>query len=200
MEIRPVSHDSAARSKHRSVTVALRRYRDVAPIFAIDPSTYPPGYQGYKLEPIIGTANPNITCGRAAFDSAPHTETADVLAGSEIGFRVSADGYGNRDATYSGFSPYPRFWHAGPGQIYLSRAPNDDLQSYRGDGDWFKIAYAGPVDNQHWALWPSVSDVRFPPLLVLLVRAGDSELSWALTAELFRNQVQLHHPENHPAW
>ncbi|KAG7291217.1 hypothetical protein NEMBOFW57_001229 [Staphylotrichum longicolle] len=131
---------------------------DVATVFAVDPSTYPAGYQGYKLDPIIGSDNPNVTCGRAAFDSAPHTETADVLAGSEIGFRVSADGYGNRDAFYHGFSPYPNFWHAGPGQIYLSRAPNDDLQSYKGDGDWFKIAYAGPVDNQHWSLWPDVSD------------------------------------------
>jgi hypothetical protein len=31
----------------------------------------------------------NITCGRRAFDWAAKTETADVLAGSEVGFRVS---------------------------------------------------------------------------------------------------------------
>lgn len=132
---------------------------DVAAQYSYNPDYYPPGYQGQKLDPIIGAADPNITCGRAAFTSAPQTQTADVLAGSEIGFRVSADGDGNRNAEYSQF---PRFWHPGPAQIYLSRAPNDDLQSYRGDGTWFKIAYAGPLNNQNWSLYPSVSDVRFP--------------------------------------
>lgn len=126
-------------------------------MYSILPGQYPPGYQGYKLDPIIGAANPNITCGRAAFDSAPRTETADVLAGSEVGFRVSADGNGNRN---SANPPYPNFWHPGPAQIYLSRAPNDELRSYKGDGDWFKIAYAGPSDDRHWSLWPRVSDVR----------------------------------------
>jgi len=136
-------------------------YSDVGPVYAMNLEYYPPDYQGYKIEPIIGSANPNVTCGRAAFDSAPRTETADVLAGSEVGFRVSTDGYGNINAPYRQY-PGPYFWHAGPAQIYLSRAPNDDLRSYRGDGDWFKIAYSGPTDNQHWSLWPSVSDVRFP--------------------------------------
>ncbi|KAK4032570.1 glycosyl hydrolase family 61-domain-containing protein [Parachaetomium inaequale] len=131
---------------------------DVASMYWVYPGEYPPGYQGYKLDPIIGAANPNITCGRAAFDSAPQTETVDVLAGFEVGFRVSTDGNGNRNPAYN---QYPVFWHPGPAQIYLSRAPNDDLQSYKGDGDWFKIAYAGPTDNQHWSLWPSVSDFNF---------------------------------------
>ncbi|KAL2192584.1 glycosyl hydrolase family 61-domain-containing protein [Corynascus similis CBS 632.67] len=131
---------------------------DVGPISPVYPGQYPPGYQGYKLDPIIGAGNPNITCGRAAFESANKTETADVLAGSEVGFRVSADGTGNRNPAYN---QIPHFWHAGPVQIYLSRAPNDDLQSYKGDGDWFKIAYAGPIDNQHWSLWPNGSEFNF---------------------------------------
>ncbi|KAI0428666.1 hypothetical protein F5Y09DRAFT_343487 [Xylaria sp. FL1042] len=63
------------------------------------------------------------------------TETADVLAGSEVGFRVSWDDNGQ----------YGVFSHPGPGQVYLSRAPDNHLESFRGDeGDWFKIAYAGP--------------------------------------------------------
>jgi hypothetical protein len=69
-----------------------------------------------------------------------------VLAGSEVGFRVSRD--------------YSRTWregaefvHPGPVQIYLSRSPNDDLEDYRGDGDWFKIAYGGPVSNTGWLLY-----------------------------------------------
>ncbi|KAK3381153.1 glycosyl hydrolase family 61-domain-containing protein [Podospora didyma] len=129
---------------------------DVEGPFSVNTEDYPPGYQGRKLEPIIGPADPNITCGRAAFNAASHTETADVLAGSEVGFRVSADGDGNRDETH-----HPVFWHPGPAQIYLSRAPDDNLRDYRGDGDWFKIAYAGPVDDGHWSLWWPVSEFNF---------------------------------------
>ncbi len=166
---------------------------DVASMFWIYPDEYPPGYQGYKLDPIIGANNPNITCGRAAFDSAHRTETADVLAGSEVGFRVSTDGNGNRNPEYS---QYPNFWHPGPAQIYLSRAPNDDLQSYKGDGDWFKIAYAGPSDDRTWSLWPSVSDVRIPPLLVFKLA---SESRRVLTGSAPMCSVQLHHPTKHTA-
>ena len=31
------------------------------------------------------------------------------------------------------------FSHPGPGLVYLLRVPNDDLQSYRGDGHWLKV-------------------------------------------------------------
>jgi hypothetical protein len=60
------------------------------------------------------------------------------------------------------------FYHDGPGQIYLSRAPNDDLESYEGgDGDWFKIAYAGPASNSTWTLrgTPDVSSISMYPQL-----------------------------------
>jgi hypothetical protein len=137
---------------------------DVGPQYPIGPYDYPEGSQAYKIPPIIGPDNENITCGRAAFASAHKTKTADILAGSEVGFRVSADGNGIRDGAFYGpvgGAEYPSFWHAGPGQIYLSRAPNDDLQSYKGDGDWFKIAYAGPIDDTHWQLWPYQSDFNF---------------------------------------
>lgn len=66
-----------------------------------------------------------------------------MLAGSEVGFRVSWDGNGK----------YGVFWHPGPAQVYLSRAPDDDLEQYQGDGDFFKIAYAGPVGNDEWMIW-----------------------------------------------
>jgi len=147
--------------------------RDVAPEWPS--SSYPPGYQFQKLPPILSPMDPNVTCGRSAFDSAHKTETADVLAGSEVGFRVSVDGNGNRGAILQDYyhnttfwEPY--IWHPGPGFVYLSRAPDDDLQSYRGDGDWFKIAYAGPANDTDWIL-PMLTDVsvfflsfRFPPL------------------------------------
>jgi len=122
----------------------------------------PDSSESSKIPPmILGEDDRNLTCGRAAFLAAPKTKTADILAGTEVGFRVSADGNGVRDGAYYGYEGnlYPNFWHPGPAQIYLSRAPNDDLQSYQGDGDWFKIAYAGPLDDTHWSLYPTVSDV-----------------------------------------
>jgi hypothetical protein len=30
-------------------------------------------------------------------------------------------------------------YHPGPGGAYLSKAPNEDIDHYEGDGDWFKI-------------------------------------------------------------
>lgn len=122
---------------------------DVASQYAYGPWDYPEGSDYPKVSPQTDIYSPNITCGREAFASAATTSTADVLAGSEVGFRVSWDGSG----------PYGVFWHQGPVQIYLSRAPNDDITTYRGDGDWFKIAYAGPENDKKWLLWPGHGDV-----------------------------------------
>jgi hypothetical protein len=33
--------------------------------------------------------------------------------------------------------------HQGPGQIYMSKAPRDDIENYKGDGDWFKVSKVG---------------------------------------------------------
>ncbi|KXX80424.1 Cellulose-growth-specific protein [Madurella mycetomatis] len=115
--------------------------RDVAPASG---AVSPIAGQYEKTIPQFDVHNPNITCGRNAFDYANQTETATVLAGSEVGFRVSYD-YQAREEAF--------FIHPGPGQVYLSRAPNDNLESYRGDGDWFKIAYGGPVSNNEWSLY-----------------------------------------------
>ena len=126
------------------------KHSNVGPVYDYAPGTYPEGSDDPKVPPQMNISHPDITCGRRAFDSAAKTETADVLAGSEVGFRVSWDGNG----------PYGKFWHPGPGQIYMSRAPNDDLEHYQGDGDWFKIAYGGPVGNNEWLLWGE-HDVSF---------------------------------------
>ncbi|KAK4151168.1 glycoside hydrolase, partial [Chaetomidium leptoderma] len=115
--------------------------RDVAPLFPYDPVEW--GNQFPKLPGIMDLNSSNITCGRNAFDWAAKPETADVLAGSEVGFRISEDGAGK----------YGHFYDPGSGQVYLSRAPRDDLEHYQGDGDWFKIAYGGPVTNDKWLLW-----------------------------------------------
>ncbi|KAF1970696.1 hypothetical protein BU23DRAFT_473182, partial [Bimuria novae-zelandiae CBS 107.79] len=44
-------------------------------------------------------------------------------------------------------------YHPGGAQIYLSRAPNDDLVNYAGDGDWFKIKHIGTTDGKTWDLY-----------------------------------------------
>ncbi|KAK0707196.1 glycosyl hydrolase family 61-domain-containing protein [Apiosordaria backusii] len=117
---------------------------------AYEDEVFPWG-QFHKTVPMMDIHHPDITCGRKAYAAAPNTSTADVLAGGEVGFRVNWDADG----------PGGRFYHRGPAQIYLSRAPNDDLEHYRGDGDWFKIAIAGPENNNKWSLWPSASDFNF---------------------------------------
>lgn len=103
-------------------------------------TVYPKGSQFGKAVPQTDLNSPGLTCGRSAFDSAAKTETADVLAGSEVGFRVSWSG-----------GPRGTFVHPGPVQIYLSRAPEDNLAEYAGNGAWFKVAYGGPVSNTEWS-------------------------------------------------
>ncbi|KAI0394196.1 glycosyl hydrolase family 61-domain-containing protein [Xylariaceae sp. FL0594] len=133
-------------------SLAWKYVRDVVPQWDYFPGTFPEGDDFPKTPPQEDIMNTNITCGRDAFKFAATTETADVLAGDEVGFRVSYDGNG----------PYGVFWHPGPGQVYLARAPNDDLETFRGDeGDWFKIAYAGPLDNKTWQLWGPVHEFNF---------------------------------------
>jgi len=53
-------------------------------------------------------------------------------------------------------------YHPGVGQAYLSK-PTGDLESYTGDGDWFKIdsiTYAS--DGKSWLLDNAVSVKYFP--------------------------------------
>ncbi|KAF2006331.1 lytic polysaccharide monooxygenase [Amniculicola lignicola CBS 123094] len=88
----------------------------------------------------------NITCGRSAFDSLPTTEIADVVAGEELGFRLMSAEEVNAGGGYG------YIFHPGPAQIWLSRAPNDDMKAYHGDGDWFKVSYGGPKNNWAWEL------------------------------------------------
>lgn len=79
---------------------------------------------------------------------------ANTNAGKEVGFRTMT----TEEVNEPGLEGY--IIHPGPGQVYLSRAPKDDLTSYRGDGDWFKIAYAGPEDDNNWRLYHRSTDVR----------------------------------------
>jgi hypothetical protein len=41
-------------------------------------------------------------------------------------------------------------YHNGPGQVYLSQSTTADVSSYQGDGDWFKIASFGALNDSWW--------------------------------------------------
>ena len=97
-----------------------------------------------KAQPLVDVDSQDFVCNRDV-NAGPKTQIATVIAGDEVAFKVSL-GYPGLDAT---------FFHEGPGMVYMSRAPapNDDLVNYKGNGDWFKIAYAGPSSDTTWSLF-----------------------------------------------
>lgn len=55
-------------------------------------------------------------------------------------------------------------YHPGAAQIYLSKSTTPDLASYKGDGEWFKIAHFGSSDGNHWDLVQKDSlSFKIPP-------------------------------------
>ncbi|KAF2267774.1 hypothetical protein CC78DRAFT_489693 [Lojkania enalia] len=112
------------------------------------------------MAPQYDIHSPNITCGRSAFASATRTETADVVAGSEMGFRVYA-------AQNSGREYSAAIFHEGPAQVYLAKAPNNELESFSGIGEeaaWFKIASFAAASATEWAVFQKDSvNFTIPP-------------------------------------
>ncbi|KAJ4287694.1 hypothetical protein N0V90_012397 [Kalmusia sp. IMI 367209] len=88
------------------------------------------------LAPLTDPLSLAFRCGPNATTSGPQTKTMEVRAGDTVGFEM-----GEPHFRYGNFDPYdvPRLYHPGPLTVWLSKAPNDDLDSYTGDGDWFKI-------------------------------------------------------------
>ncbi|KAH7128146.1 glycoside hydrolase [Dendryphion nanum] len=80
---------------------------------------------------IFPNTNPDSTdirCGRNATLGWSKPNTATVKAGDKMGFIVNVESVGKG-----------RMYHPGFTSAWLSKAPGDDLNSYAGDGDWFKI-------------------------------------------------------------
>ncbi|KAF2257601.1 hypothetical protein CC78DRAFT_549787 [Lojkania enalia] len=101
------------------------------------------GYQGKTNDDNIVWPNQDplsedIRCGRNASATGKVLgKTAKINAGDKVGFAV-----GDPKMTFG--SPVwqslpPHVLHPGPGSVWLSKAPTDDLDAYKGDGDWFKI-------------------------------------------------------------
>ncbi|KAF4993383.1 hypothetical protein FDECE_13416 [Fusarium decemcellulare] len=84
-----------------------------------------------------------MRCNTGAQANAGSTKLATMNAGDTIGFGTNLDG---------------NIQHPGPIQVYMSRATNDDVASYDGSGDWFKIYELGanfPMESsgENWLVW-----------------------------------------------
>ncbi|KAK4443565.1 glycoside hydrolase [Podospora aff. communis PSN243] len=92
--------------------------------------------------PFYDIESDDVRCGRGAAESGAWTKTAEVFAGDEVGFVVGR-------SAMEPLEPHI-IYHPGPGQVYLSRSTTLDVRDYQGDGDWFKIFYAGPKNDTWW--------------------------------------------------
>ncbi|GAB1315429.1 hypothetical protein MFIFM68171_05639 [Madurella fahalii] len=73
----------------------------------------------------------DLRCGRNASVSWSPVKTATIRAGDTVGFAAGEPMLkGDRK---------PWMYHPGFASAWLSKSPTDDLNSYTGDGDWFKI-------------------------------------------------------------
>ncbi|KAI7542645.1 hypothetical protein KC331_g7852 [Hortaea werneckii] len=81
-------------------------------------------------------------------DSGTNTQVLTVNAGDEVDFQ--------------GAFGMTSIEHPGPAQVYFSKAPGDDVQSYAGDGDWFKVreallcsspAAGADLKTDAWCTW-----------------------------------------------
>ncbi|KAJ4298090.1 hypothetical protein N0V90_005989 [Kalmusia sp. IMI 367209] len=120
-----------ARANAFNYSIANRKSSDVVPEQGL-------GFKdddiGGKIRPMEDINSEAMACGREALRAAKTTQTADVHPGTPLGFNIEHDYYN----TESGFD---YIFHIGPAQIYLARAPNEDLSMFNGtDGKWFKIA------------------------------------------------------------
>ncbi|KAL6364161.1 hypothetical protein LRP88_02077 [Fusarium phalaenopsidis] len=109
-------------------------------------STRPTKYNPIKWENVRDNSTPNlddIICNQGAFTNAGNTETAEIQAGTKVGFKLAVG------ATMQ---------HPGPGLAYLSKAPTT-AQTYKGDGEWFKVYETGVCDtgldftSTAWCTW-----------------------------------------------
>ncbi|KAM0711982.1 hypothetical protein Q7P35_001352 [Cladosporium inversicolor] len=67
-------------------------------------------------------------CNQGAFTNAGKTKVLEIAAGEELTVKLGVGA---------------KMEHPGPGLAYMSRAPKDDVVSYDGTGDWFKIYQEG---------------------------------------------------------
>jgi hypothetical protein len=87
-----------------------------------------------ELELVFPNTEPTSTdlrCGRGATTAWSRPKTATVHAGDYIGFGASWPWISGGE--------FPSMYHPGFASAWISKAPDGDLDSYLGDGDWVKI-------------------------------------------------------------
>ncbi|KAF4625042.1 hypothetical protein G7Y89_g13128 [Cudoniella acicularis] len=99
-----------------------------------------------RLDPIYDVDSVDMRCNRNGSTAGYGVATLTLPAGQEVGFGVA------NNSRFMSLGRNGRIFHQGPGQAYLSRAADGDLESYEGDGDWFKIGEYGVKDATHWVL------------------------------------------------
>ena len=82
-------------------------------------------------------------CNQGAFTNAGKTKVLEIAAGEELTVKLGVGA---------------KMEHPGPGLAYMSRAPDDDVVSYDGTGDWFKIYQegtcgSGDFTKDAWCTW-----------------------------------------------
>lgn len=83
-------------------------------------------------------------CNQGAFTNAAKTDVLEVAAGTDVTVQLGVG------ATMQ---------HPGPALYYMSKAPGDDVKSYDGSGDWFKIGETGVCNEggdftkDAWCTW-----------------------------------------------
>ncbi|CAI6234016.1 unnamed protein product [Periconia digitata] len=127
--------------------------RDVANI-----SSYaPPHEEDAKMEPQYPKFDDkhevDVRCGRSAQNSANGTETATIVAGSDVAFQVKSLHVDDNSVNH--------IFHEGPGSVYMAKS--DDLENDVGDGDWFRISYEGLIDDKIWEVeWKEFVNFTIP--------------------------------------
>lgn len=81
-------------------------------------------------EPLFDPYSTDLICNIGGLESGPKTKVAKINAGDIIGFTFTTS-----------------LFHIGPLFVYMSKAPNDDIQNYDGSGDWFKLLEVGVEPN-----------------------------------------------------
>ncbi|KAF2655703.1 lytic polysaccharide monooxygenase [Lophiostoma macrostomum CBS 122681] len=102
------------------------------------PASNPPLDYDYII-PVVDPSLLDLRCGRNASKAWSTPKTATIWAGDTVGFAVNTTvGSPVIGAPVNPWDRYPNLYHPGPATAWLSKAPGD-LDTYEGDGDWFKI-------------------------------------------------------------
>ncbi|KAI5781514.1 glycoside hydrolase [Geopyxis carbonaria] len=102
----------------------------------------------------VSTGSTDLRCNTGA-DSGSATSTYEVAAGASLGFKMDQSIY-----------------HAGPVQVYISKAPST-AATYDGSGSWSKIYQVAPTFAGNGPVWGTESKDTFTFSLPSSLAAGE---------------------------